>query len=104
MSNLAIIGSHAINGVAELHTKILKERLFTHFYKMYPERFYNVTNGITQRRWLRAANPMLSGLITDKIGNGWIKDLAMLKKIEGCMDDMIFSRTGRVQNGLTKIS
>ncbi|MGE5811933.1 MAG: glycogen/starch/alpha-glucan family phosphorylase, partial [Ignavibacteria bacterium] len=72
MSNLAIIGSHAINGVAELHTKILKERLFTHFYKMYPERFYNVTNGITQRRWLRAANPMLSGLITDKIGSGWI--------------------------------
>lgn len=90
MSNLAIIGSHAINGVAELHTKILKERLFTHFYKMYPERFYNVTNGITQRRWLRAANPMLSGLITDKIGSGWIKDLSMLKKIEGCMDDHDF--------------
>jgi len=90
MSNLAIIGSHAINGVAELHTKILKERLFTHFFKMYPERFYNVTNGITQRRWLRAANPMLSGLITDKIGSGWIKDLSMLKKIEGCMNDHDF--------------
>jgi glycogen phosphorylase len=90
MSNLAIIGSHAINGVAELHTKILKERLFRHFYKIYPERFYNVTNGITQRRWLRAANPMLSGLITDKIGSGWIKDLSTLKKIEGCMDDQDF--------------
>jgi starch phosphorylase len=90
MSNLGIIGSHAINGVAELHTKILKERIFRHFYKMYPERFYNVTNGITQRRWLRAANPMLSGLITDKIGNGWIKDLAMLKKIEDFMDDRDF--------------
>ncbi|HVO73182.1 MAG TPA: glycogen/starch/alpha-glucan phosphorylase [Ignavibacteriaceae bacterium] len=90
MSNLAIVGSHAVNGVAELHTKILKEKLFKHFYNMYPDRFYNVTNGITQRRWLRAANPMLSGLITDKIGSGWIKDLSMLEKIEEHMDDTDF--------------
>jgi len=90
MSNLAIVGSHAINGVAELHTKILKERIFKHFYRLYPKRFINITNGITQRRWLRAANPMLSGLITDKIGTGWIKDLSGLKEIENYLDDRDF--------------
>jgi starch phosphorylase len=90
MSNLAIVGSYAINGVAELHTKILKERIFKHFYNIYPDKFINITNGITQRRWLRAANPMLSGLIADKTGTGWIKDLNELKNIEQYLDDKDF--------------
>ena len=80
MANLAIVGCHTINGVAELHTNILKEKIFYHFYKLYPHKFKNVTNGITPRRWLKAANPLLSGLISDKIGDKWITELSDLKK------------------------
>lgn len=82
MANLAIVGCHKVNGVAALHTEILKSVIFSDFYKIFPDKFINITNGITPRRWLKTANPLLSGLITDRIGEGWVKDLYQLRKIE----------------------
>ncbi len=90
MARLAIIGSHTINGVSELHTELLKNRVFKDFYMMFPEKFRNITNGITHRRWLLEANPDLSSIITETIGNGWIKDLDELKKLEPFIEDKIF--------------
>lgn len=81
MANLAIIGSHSINGVAALHTEILKNRVFKDFYELFPERFINVTNGVTQRRWLLHCNPNLSKFITERIGDGWITDFPQIKKL-----------------------
>jgi starch phosphorylase len=90
MANLAIVGSHSVNGVAELHTRLLQERAFKDFYDMFPERFNNKTNGITPRRWLLASNPELSGLISRHIGNQWIKDLDQLRALEPLADDQQF--------------
>ena len=81
MANLAIVGSHSVNGVAALHTEILKADVFDDFVKLWPDRFNNKTNGITQRRWLLKANPKLATLITDRIGDEWITDLYQLKKL-----------------------
>jgi glycogen phosphorylase len=81
MAHLAIVGSHSVNGVAALHSEILKHELFRDFYEMYPERFNNKTNGITQRRWLKMANPSLSALIDDFIGDGWVRNLYELQKL-----------------------
>lgn len=92
MSNLAIVGSYKINGVAALHTEILKKTIFKHFYNIYPEKFINVTNGITPRRWLKGCNPLLSGLITDSIGDKWITKLSDLKKIEKFTGDAEFRK------------
>ena len=86
MANLCIVGSSSVNGVAELHTKILEETLFADFYKLWPEKFHNVTNGITPRRWLLKANPTLSQLITDKIGDGWVTKLDRLRELERFSD------------------
>ncbi len=86
MAHLSIVGSHSINGVAALHTEILKKDVFKDFYEMYPDRFYNVTNGVTQRRWLLHCNQNLSALITKKIGDGWItnfEEIAKLKEFAG---------------------
>ena len=74
MAYLAVVGSHKVNGVAALHTRLLTEELFPHFYAIWPEKFTNKTNGITPRRWLRKSNPALSELITEAIGDGWVKD------------------------------
>jgi starch phosphorylase len=90
MANLAIVGSFAVNGVAALHTDILKKRIFPDFNKIYPKKFINVTNGITPRRWLVTANPLLSQLLIEKIGMDWIKDLAQIKKIEKYVNDKDF--------------
>jgi len=90
MANLSIIGSHSVNGVSALHTKILKEEVFKDFYTMYPERFSNKTNGITPRRWLKKANPLLAELITSRIGDGWVTDLDQLKKLVPLADDNDF--------------
>ncbi len=90
MANLCIVGSSSVNGVAELHTKILKESLFKDFHELWPEKFHNVTNGITPRRWLLKANPALSGLITKSIGDGWIMHLEELKKLEKFSNDTGF--------------
>jgi starch phosphorylase len=82
MGYLAVVGSHSINGVSELHTKLLKESMFRDFYDIFPQRFNNKTNGITPRRWLLKANPELSSWITDKIGKSWITNLDELRKLE----------------------
>ena len=82
MAHLAIVGSHKVNGVAALHTDIIKEKLFKDFSEMMPEKFVNVTNGVTQRRWLYKCNPGLSGLLIDCIGTGWIKDLRQIEKLK----------------------
>lgn len=87
MAWLAIYGTHATNGVAALHTEILKHKELKDWYELYPERFLNKTNGITQRRWLLQSNPELSALITELIGNEWITDLNQLKKLEAYVDD-----------------
>lgn len=82
MAYLSIVGSHSINGVAELHSQLLKNRLVPDFYELWPERFNNKTNGITQRRWLLRSNPLLAQLITSAIGEGWITRLHELRKLE----------------------
>ena len=90
MAYLAIVGSHSVNGVAALHTELLKHGLVKHFYDYSPEKFNNKTNGITPRRWLKKCNPGLSSLITDKIGGEWTKDLDQLEKLEKFIGDTKF--------------
>ena len=90
MARLAIVGSHTVNGVSALHTDILRHNLLKDFFEIRPEKFRNVTNGITQRRWLLESNPHLSGLITEAIGEGWLKNLEELKKLEPFVDDKEF--------------
>ncbi|PKN71992.1 MAG: glycogen phosphorylase [Candidatus Cloacimonetes bacterium HGW-Cloacimonetes-3] len=90
MANLAIIGSHSVNGVSALHTQILKDKVFSDFYKLHPERFNNRTNGITPRRWLMLCNPRLSELITEAIGPAWMNDLLLLSKLNKLKDDSTF--------------
>jgi starch phosphorylase len=90
MAHLAIVGSHSVNGVAALHTEILKNGLFRDFHEMYPERFNNKTNGITQRRWLKLANPSLSALIDSSIGEEWAGDLFELKKLSPLAENAEF--------------
>lgn len=87
MAWLAIYGSHTINGVAALHTEILKKKELKDWYEIYPERFQNKTNGITQRRWLLQSNPQLAKLITELLGEKWITDLSQLKRLEEYIDD-----------------
>jgi len=82
MAHLACVGSHAINGVAGLHTELLKRDVLKDFYEMWPQKFSNKTNGVTPRRWMVLSNPRLSDLISLHIGTGWIKDLAQLKNLE----------------------
>jgi len=81
MANLAILGSHSVNGVAALHTEILKKSVFKDFYELFSEKFVNVTNGVTQRRWLLGCNPELARFITKRIGDGWITDFTQIKKL-----------------------
>ncbi len=93
MTNLSIIGSHSVNGVSELHTDLLKKILAPDFFQLWPEKFNNKTNGITQRRWLLKANPDLSKLITDKLGNSWITNLFKLKELQNHIDDQNFKNS-----------
>lgn len=95
MAHLACIGSYAINGVAELHSELLKQTVLRDFYEMYPEKFTNVTNGVTPRRFMLLSNPRLANLITTKIGDGWIKHLGQLRKLEGFVEDAEFCREFR---------
>ncbi len=87
MANLAVYVSSCVNGVAEIHTQILKDDVLKIWYQVYPERFQNKTNGITQRRWLGLCNPELSKYITERIGGGWITDLEQLKGLKAFMSD-----------------
>jgi starch phosphorylase len=95
MANVACVGSHAINGVAELHTTLLRRTVLRDFAEMFPERFCNVTNGVTPRRFLALANPGLAKLISDAIGAGWITDLEQLQKLEPLAADASFREAFR---------
>ncbi len=90
MAHLACVGSHAINGVAALHTELLKKDVLKDFNEMWPQKFSNKTNGVTPRRWMVLCNPKLSDLVTEHIGDGWIKDLSQLKRLEPLADDAGF--------------
>ena len=90
MAFLAIVGSFSVNGVAELHSRLLREGLFHDFFELWPEKFNNKTNGVTQRRWLAACNPPLRQLITESIGDGWVADLSQLTALADRADDTSF--------------
>ncbi len=90
MAHLACVGSHAVNGVAALHTELLKQDTLRDFYKLWPEKFFNKTNGVTPRRWILLSNPTLSEFYSSKIGDGWLKDLDKLRQLEAYVDDPEF--------------
>ncbi|XP_055339738.1 glycogen phosphorylase-like [Paramacrobiotus metropolitanus] len=92
MAFLSIVGSHAVNGVAALHSDLLKTTIFRDFYDMWPQKFQNKTNGITPRRWLLLCNPSLADLITEKIGEEWVRDLYQLEKLKAFIGDQQFLR------------
>ena len=92
MAALAVVSSHRVNGVAALHSKLMIETIFSDYAKIFPTRFHNVTNGVTPRRWLQQANPSLSLLIDNRIGNAWRQDLNELKKLSAFADDADFSK------------
>jgi starch phosphorylase len=92
MAHLAIIGSHKVNGVAQIHTELMKQTIFADFDHFYPGKIVNMTNGITPRRWLNQANPRLSELISSRIGRGWVKDLSQLKLLVPFADDAEFRK------------
>ncbi len=104
MANLAIVGSHAVNGVAALHTQILKDKIFKDFAEFEPDKFLNITNGITQRRWLKKANPFLSMIISERITDGWINDLPALKKLEPLIHDIPFMDAWKQSKWLNKLN
>lgn len=87
MAHLAIVGSHKVNGVAALHSQIIKEKIFPEFDKIYPDKFTNVTNGVTQRRWINMCNPDLSNMLNDLIGMGWVTNLHELEKLHDYATD-----------------
>jgi len=90
MAHLAVVGTHSTNGVAEIHTRLLRTRLLNDFAELFPERFNNKTNGVTPRRWLLVANPALAELISDAIGDGWISDLGHLAALKPLASDAGF--------------
>ena len=87
MAHLSVVGSHKINGVAKLHSQLMRETIFRDFAALWPDRFTNVTNGITVRRWLKQANPGLSQLITEHLGSAWENDLEELERLKWAIDD-----------------
>jgi starch phosphorylase len=93
MGYLCVVGSHAVNGVAQIHSDLLKTTLFKDFYEMFPERFQNKTNGITPRRWLLLCNQSLADAVVDRIGDEWISDLNKLKQLSNFVNDENFART-----------
>ena len=95
MAYLAIVGSFSVNGVAELHSKLLQQSLFADFYRLWPDKFNNKTNGVTPRRWLAGCNPELTELITATIGAGWVTDLSQLKQLIPYADDATFRKRWR---------
>ena len=95
MASLACVGSHAVNGVSVLHTRLLKQTVLCDFYALWPEKFTNVTNGVTPRRWVGISNPRLTSLITQQIGDGWIKNMEELKRLEEFADDPGFQEEWR---------
>ena len=102
MAHLACVGSHAINGVASLHSELLKSDVLKDFYEMWPQKFSNKTNGVTPRRWMVLCNPRLSDLISEHIGAGWVKDLSQLKALEPLADNPEFQARWREIKQLNK--
>ena len=102
MAHLAVVASFSVNGVAELHSELLKQRVFRDFYEMWPERFNNKTNGVTPRRFVRLANPRLSELVTKRIGEGWLRDLEQFAKLESHVDDPAFREAWRAVKAANK--
>ncbi|OYY92679.1 MAG: glycogen phosphorylase [Hydrogenophilales bacterium 28-61-23] len=102
MAHLACVGSHAINGVAALHTELLKADVLADFHALWPEKFSNKTNGVTPRRWISLANPRLSKLLDQSIGEGWARDLAQLRNLEPFADDAAFRSEWRYLKRATK--
>jgi len=90
MAHLACIGSHTINGVAELHTELLKNKVLKDFYALSPAKSSNKTNGVTPRRWIVLSNPRLARLLDNVLGSGWVKDLEMLRGLEPLAEDTDF--------------
>lgn len=90
MAHLSVVGSHRVNGVAKLHSRLMRETIFSDFAELWPERFTNVTNGIAVRRWLKQANPLLSALLTEKLGSAWENDLEDLERLKWAADDADF--------------
>ena len=103
MAYLAIVGSFSVNGVAALHSRLLQQGLFRDFYKLWPHKFNNKTNGVTQRRWLAGCNPGLSQLIIDTIGEGWITDLPQLQRLILSADDEEFRARWRTVKQANKV-
>lgn len=98
MANLCLVTSHTINGVSALHSEILKNDVFAEYYRMHPEKFTNVTNGITHRRWVAQANPRLAELINDLIGDKWLKDPNALKELEDHIGDkQVLARLAQIK-------
>jgi glycogen phosphorylase len=95
MAHLATVGSRAVNGVAELHSELLKQTVLRDFYELYPEKFFNVTNGVTLRRWVALSNPKLADLVTGRIGDRWISRPEELRKLEPLADDIEFQEQWR---------
>jgi len=95
MANLATVGSHAVNGVAELHSKLLKQTVLKDFAELWPKKFFNVTNGVTPRRFVALSNPGLSRLINQRVGDGWLRNLDKLRALERFADDSEFQRQWR---------
>jgi glycogen phosphorylase len=102
MAHLATVASHHVNGVAELHSRLLRETVLRDFAELWPERFTNVTNGVTPRRFVRLANPALSELVTDAIGDGWLRDLDRLRELERVAADKAFQGKWREVKGANK--
>lgn len=103
MSHLAIVGSHTVNGVAALHTELMKRTIFADFERISPGKIVNMTNGVTPRRWLNQANPGLAALIGTRIGNGWITDLDRLKELRKAADDEAFQMQFRAVKHENKV-
>src|SRR5262249_47476747 len=95
MAHLATVGSHMVNGVAELHSELLKKTVLRDFAELWPDRFCNVTNGVTPRRWVALSNPGLTQLVTSKIGDSWLQNLDQLRGLEPLADDPAFQQQWR---------
>ena len=95
MAHLAALGSHAINGVAALHTELLKTNVLNDFYLLTPEKFSNKTNGVTPRRWMVLSNPRLAELLTARVGAAWIRDIEKLRRLEPMIADAEFCQEWR---------
>ena len=103
MANLAIVGSHSTNGVAAIHSQLLRTMTVKDLAEMFPERFSNKTNGVTPRRWLLMSNPALSRTITDAIGDGWVTDLSQLNKLKPLAGDQGLRRLFERLNAKRKV-